>query len=263
MQELQPKLQELQAKYKGNPQKLNQEMAEFYKRENYNPMSGCLPMLIQLPLFIAMYNLFNNHFDLRGASFIGGWINDLSLPESIVNFCAFRLPILGWNDLRALPIIYLASQLLYGKFTQSNQSPGQSASQMKLMMYGMPIMFFFVLYDVPSGLLLYWIVSNVLTILQQVIINNMLKNHKLAIAKAPAGRPVQGGSVAMKSAGKTTVRGAAPASAEGFGEKVKNWLEKKGAEASSAADAGKAAKDQKPGASSGDGKSGKQGGKKR
>ncbi len=263
MQELQPKIQELQAKYKSNPQKLNQEMAGFYKAENYNPMSGCLPMLIQFPLFIAMYNLFNNHFDLRGASFIAGWIGDLSLPESIWNFGTFKLPLVGWSDLRALPIIYLASQLLYGKFTQSNQSPGQSASQMKLMMYGMPIMFFFVLYDVPSGLLLYWIVSNVLTILQQMVINNMLKNHKLAVAKAPAGKPVQGGSVAMKSAGKTTVRGGAPVSAEGFSEKVKNWLEKKGAEASSAVDAGRAAKDQKPGASSGDVKSGKQAGKKR
>lgn len=257
MQELQPRMQELQAKYKANPQKLNQEMAEFYKAENYNPMSGCLPLLIQFPLFIAMYNLFNNHFDLRGASFIAGWIGDLSLPESIWNFGTFRLPLVGWSDLRALPIIYLISQLLYGKFTQSNQTPGQSASQMKLMMYGMPIMFFFVLYDVPSGLLLYWIVSNVLTIAQQMVINNMLKNHKLAVANASAGGAPQGGSSSMKSAGKTTVRGAAPASSEGFSDKVKNWLEKK------AGDMNGAAKDQKPGSSSSDEKSGKKTGKKR
>ncbi|MDP2790154.1 MAG: membrane protein insertase YidC [Rectinemataceae bacterium] len=231
MQELQPKMQELQAKYKGNPQKLNAEMAEFYKRNNYNPMSGCLPMLIQFPLFIAMYNLFNNHFDLRGASFIAGWIGDLSLPESIWNFGTFRLPLLGWSDLRALPIIYLASQLLYGKFTQTSQ-PGQNANQMKMMMYGMPIMFFFVLYDVPSGLLLYWIVSNVLTIVQQMVINDMLKKHKLAVAQAPAGQSFQGANGTMKSAGRTTVRGAAPAAKEGYSDKVKAWLEKKAAEAS-------------------------------
>ncbi len=180
MQELQPQMAELQAKYKNNPQKLNQEMAEFYKREKYNPMSGCLPMLIQFPLFIAMYNLFNNHFDLRGASFIAGWINDLSMPESVVNFGAFRLPILGWNDLRALPIIYVASQLLYGKFTQT-PTTGQNASQMKFMMYGMPIMFFFILYDVPSGLLIYWIISNVITIGQQIVINDMLKKRKAKV----------------------------------------------------------------------------------
>lgn len=256
MQELQPKVQELQAKYKSNPQKLNQEMAEFYKRENYNPMSGCLPMLIQFPLFIAMYNLFNNHFDLRGASFIAGWIGDLSLPESIWNFGEFRLPLVGWSDLRALPIIYLVSQLLYGKFTQTSQ-PGQNANQMKLMMYGMPIMFFFVLYDVPSGLLLYWIVSNVLTIVQQVVINDMLKKHKLAAANAPAGQATSSGSTSMKNAGRTTVRGQAPASTEGFSEKVKNWIEKKGADVSNAS------RERKTGSSSGDGKSGKQSGKKR
>jgi YidC/Oxa1 family membrane protein insertase len=258
MQELQPKLQELQAKYKGNTQKLNQEMAEFYKRENYNPMSGCLPMLIQFPLFIAMYSLFNNHFDLRGASFIPGWIGDLSLPETIWNFGSFRLPILGWNDLRALPIIYLASQLLYGKFTSTPQS-GQNASQMKLMMYGMPIMFFFVLYDVPSGLLIYWIVSNVLTIGQQIVINDMLKKHKLAVANAPAGGSGPVGASGTRNAGKTVVRGAAPAQETSMGDKVKNWLEKKAGEGpKSAADQ---AKDAKPrNGKSGNGSAGKQGG---
>ncbi|MEW6548504.1 MAG: membrane protein insertase YidC [Spirochaetota bacterium] len=243
MQELQPKLQELQAKYKGNPQKLNQEMAEFYKRENYNPMSGCLPMLIQFPLFIAMYNLFNNHFDLRGASFIPGWIFDLSLPESVINFGTFKLPLLGWSDIRALPIIYLASQLLYGKFTQTPQS-GQNASQMKLMMYGMPIMFFFVLYDVPSGLLLYWIVSNVLTIVQQIVINDMLKKHKLKVASGGPQPSFAGqasgtaGGAGMKSAGRTTVKSSGTKASgsqgqEGFSDKVKGWLEKKAAEATS------------------------------
>ncbi len=243
MQELQPKLQELQAKYKGNPQKLNQEMAEFYKRENYNPMSGCLPQLIQLPLFIAMYSLFNNHFDLRGASFIPGWINDLSLPESIVNFGAFRLPLLGWNDLRALPIIYLASQLLYGKFTQAPQG-GQNAGQMKMMMYGMPIMFFFILYDVPSGLLLYWIVSNLLTIAQQAVIKDLLKKHKLSLTPAKAQAGAGGG---MKSAGKTTVKSASPVVQQGMGERVKEWLEKK----AGAMDGSNSGSAQKPGSSKG------------
>jgi YidC/Oxa1 family membrane protein insertase len=182
MQELQPKMQELQAKYKSNPQKLNQEMAEFYKREGYNPMSGCLPVLIQFPLFIAMYNLFNNHFDLRGASFIPGWISDLSLPEAIFTFPTVNLVIWQISAIRVLPILYVLSQLLYGKFTQTSTG-GQSAAQMKLMMYGMPIFFFFILYDVPSGLLVYWIASNVLTILQQIVINDILKKKKTAVAK--------------------------------------------------------------------------------
>lgn len=181
MQEIQPKMQELQAKYKGNPQKLNQEMAELYKKEGANPMSGCLPLLIQFPIFIAMYNLFNNEFALRGAMFIPGWVPDLSMPESVWNFAPFTIPFLGWSDLRLLPIIYLVSQLVYGKFTQQ-PTTGQTATQMKIMMFGMPIVFFFILYDVPSGLLVYWIASNLLTIVQQLAINDMLKKRKKKLA---------------------------------------------------------------------------------
>ena len=186
MQELQPKIQELQAKYKGNSQKLNQEMAEFYKKEGYNPMSGCLPLIIQFPIFIAMYNLFNNHFDLRGAMFIPGWIPDLSQPEAIFSFPMINLMIWKIDAIRALPIIYVVSQLLYGKYTQMT-SPGQSATQMKIMMYGMPIMFFFILYNTPAGLLLYWIISNVLSIGQQIVINDLLKKRRATLAaSAPA-----------------------------------------------------------------------------
>lgn len=185
MQEVQPKIQALQTKYKNNPEKLNKEMAELYKTEGVNPMAGCLPLLIQMPLFIAMYNLFNTHFDLRGALFIPGWIPDLSMPETVWNFSPTRIPILGWSDLRLLPIIYLASQLFYGKFTQQPAS-GQTATQMKIMMYGMPIFFFFVLYDVPSGLLVYWIASNLITIAQQIVINDILKQRKRRMALAGA-----------------------------------------------------------------------------
>jgi len=188
MQDIQPMMQDLQAKYKNNPQKLNQEMAELYKREGYNPMSGCLPLLIQLPLFIAMYNLFNNHFDLRGAMFVPGWIPDLSQPEAIVTFPTINLVIWRLSAIRALPILYLLSQLFYGKFTQTGSSGGQSATQMKMMMYGMPIMFFFILYDVPSGLLLYWIVSNLLTIAQQIVINDIIKKQKAGTVLAGGPR---------------------------------------------------------------------------
>jgi len=181
MQTLSPKIKEIQEKYKGNPQKMNAEMAEFYKKEGYNPLSGCLPMVIQIPIFFAMYNLFNNHFDLRGAVFIPGWIPDLSLPEAIYNFPGnFKLPILGWSALRLLPFIYVGSQLLYGKVTQTPDQQGNA--QMKIMLYAMPIVFFFILYDVPSGLLIYWIMSNVLTMVQQLSINKYLARKKAAAA---------------------------------------------------------------------------------
>ena len=183
MQALAPRIKEIQEKHKGNPQKMNAEMAEFYKREGYNPLSGCLPMVIQLPIFFAMFSLFNNHFDLRGAMFIPGWIPDLSRPEYIFEFPnGFRLPLLGWDALRLLPFLYVGSQLLYGKFTQTPDQKGNP--QMKLMLYAMPVVFFFILYDVPSGLLLYWIMSNILTMVQQVGLNKYMARKKAAMAAA-------------------------------------------------------------------------------
>jgi YidC/Oxa1 family membrane protein insertase len=196
MQALAPKIKEIQEKYKDNPQKMNLAMAEFYKKEGYNPLSGCLPMLLQLPIFFAMYNLFNNHFDLRGAMFIPGWIPDLSIPESVFHFENFRMPILGWTDLRILPFIYVGSQLLYGKVTQTPDQ--QSNAQMKLMLYAMPIVFFFVLYDVPSGLLVYWIMSNVLTMVQQLTINKYLAKKRIEMAAAAGGlKPAAGVKVTV------------------------------------------------------------------
>ncbi len=182
MQELAPKIKEIQEKYKDNPNKMNLEMAEFYKKEGYNPLSGCLPMLLQIPIFFAMYNLFNNHFDLRGAMFIPGWIPDLSRPESVYSFAPYRIPLLNWSDIRLLPFIYLVSQLLYGKVTQTPDQ--QSNAQMKMMLYLMPIMFFFILYEVPSGLLIYWIMSNLLTLVQQLALNKYLAAHRERIRAA-------------------------------------------------------------------------------
>jgi YidC/Oxa1 family membrane protein insertase len=172
MQELQPKIQEIQDKYKDQPDKLNMEMSKLYKESGYNPLSGCLPLLLQFPLIFAMYNLFNNYFEFRGAMFIPGWIPDLSIGDIVP--LPGNLPILG-SQIHLLPIIYLASQLLFGKITQSSAAAGGNNTQMKIMMYGMPIMFFFIFYNAPAGLLLYWTVSNILQLFQQMIINKMMK----------------------------------------------------------------------------------------
>lgn len=185
MKQIQPKVDEIQAKYKDQPEKLNAELTKLYKEENYNPLSGCLPLLIQFPILIAMYNLFNNYFEFRGAMFIPGWIPDLSVGDSIVTL-DFNIPFLG-NHIRILPVIYLISQLLFGKLTQTNTAAGSSATQMKIMMYGMPIFFFFILYNVPSGLILYWTVSNILQLVQQLIINKMVaaKEAEMELNKGP------------------------------------------------------------------------------
>jgi YidC/Oxa1 family membrane protein insertase len=182
MQAVQPKMQEIREKYKDNQQKQNEEMAKLYKKEGVNPLGGCLPLLAQFPFFIAMFGLFNNHFDLRGATFIPGWISDLSAPDVVFSFGDFTIPIIGWTAIRGLPIIFVATQLLSTKLTQT-PSATQSSGQMKLMQFGLPILFFFILYNVPSGLLVYWIFSNVLTAGQQYYYNKVKKQNPPPPAK--------------------------------------------------------------------------------
>ena len=174
MQAINPKIQELRDKYGDDKQKVNTEMAALYKKEGVSPLGGCLPMLAQFPFFLAMYGLFNNHFDLRGAVFIPGWIVDLSAPDIIFSFGDFTIPLIGWTALRGLPIIFVATQLISTSLTQTPQA-NQSSGQMKMMKYGLPAVFFFILYNVPSGLLVYWIFSNVFTSGQQYYYNKIKK----------------------------------------------------------------------------------------
>lgn len=182
MQELQPRMKVLQEKYKNDQQRLQKETTKLYQEAGYNPASGCLPMLFQFLVLFAMYNLFNNYFEFRGALFIPKWIPDLSTGDSLYTF-GFNLPLLG-NQLRLLPVIYVATQLLSGKITQYGQTPGSGQSQatMKFMMYGMPLMFFFLFYNAPSGLLLYWLTSNILQIFQQLIINKLMAEKRAELS---------------------------------------------------------------------------------
>ncbi|MEE0887399.1 MAG: membrane protein insertase YidC [Treponema sp.] len=184
MQEIQPKVQAVQNKYKDNPQRMQQEMAKVYQEVGYNPMSGCLPMIVQFLILWSMYNLFNNYFEFRGSSFIPHWIEDLSSGDSLYVF-KFNIPFFG-NHLRILPFIYLASQLFFGKITNMGGTAGATGSsqaQMKMMMYGMPILFFVLFYNAPSGLLLYWTVSNIFQMIQQIIINKAMKSKKAEISR--------------------------------------------------------------------------------
>ncbi|MCF7929829.1 MAG: membrane protein insertase YidC [Spirochaetales bacterium] len=176
MQGLQPKIQELREKYKDNPQKMNKELGALYKREGVNPLGGCLPMVFQIPVFIALYGLLTTHFKLRGADFLAPWITDLSAPESIIDFQGFTVPLLGWEALRLLPFLFVGTQLLMTKFTQNPSSGSQG--QMKFMTYGLPLIFFFILYNMPSGLLLYWTGTNLFTAVQQMVTNKLKEKRK-------------------------------------------------------------------------------------
>ena len=174
MQALSPKINEIKEKFKDTPTKMNAEMAALYKREKVNPMGGCLPMLLQMPIFIALYGLLLKHFDLRGAVFIPGWITDLSGPESIFYFGKWipdGLPLLGWTDIRLLPILFTITMIVSQKLMQNPGADATGGSSMKMMTTLMPVMFFFIMYNSPSGLLLYWTVTNLFTMLQQQFIN--------------------------------------------------------------------------------------------
>ena len=169
MSALAPKVQELQTKYKDDPNALNTAMAKLYKEEGISPMGSCIPMLIQFPIFIALYGLLSTHYELRGAMFIPGWIPDLSVPDTIFSL-PFRIPLLG-ADVHLLPIIYTASMIFSMKITQTTSTQSGQQGMMKFMTYGMPLIFFFILYNAPSGLLLYWTVMNFISVLQQVFVN--------------------------------------------------------------------------------------------
>lgn len=186
MQTLQPKIKELQAKYKANPQKMNQEMAALYKKEGVSPLGGCLPLLLQMPIFFALYNLLSTHFELRGAMFIPGWIADLSAPDSIWSFPTVDLLLWKLSAVRVLPFLMLGTTFLQSKVSQSSTPTDRN---MALMTYAMPIVFFFILYNMPSGLVLYWTAQNILGIVQQLYYNNRRK--RKAEEPAALSKPVR------------------------------------------------------------------------
>jgi len=157
MQELQPKLKEIQKQFKDNPQKMQQETWAVYRENKVNPLSSCLPMLIQIPVFIALFTVLRSAVELRYAPFL--WIADLSEPE---NLLAGVLPI----PLNILPILMAATMGLQSYLTPTAGDP----QQQKMMTIMMPIMMLFMFYSFPSALSLYWTVSQVLSIVQMLMI---------------------------------------------------------------------------------------------
>lgn len=155
LQELQPQMNEIREKYKDNPEKLNRKMLEFMKEHRVNPFSGCLPILVQMPVFIGFFVMIQSAIELRGAAFL--WVRDLSQPDTL-----FRIPGLG-IPFNLLPLIMGATMIWQSHLTPV--SPGMDPTQQRLMRW-MPLIFLVLLYNFPSGLTLYWTVQNLLTIAQ-------------------------------------------------------------------------------------------------
>ena len=163
MQALQPEISALKEKHKSNPQKLNQATMELYKKRGVNPLGGCLPMLLQMPLLFALFIVFRTTIELRAKPFIW-WITDLSLPDKILDL-PFEIPIYGAH-VAALPILMVVSMFIQQKMMAG---PSQQQQQ-KMMQYMMSFFFFFIFNSFPSGLNLYYTLFNILTIAQQKLI---------------------------------------------------------------------------------------------
>ena len=162
MKEVQPRLVQMKEQYKGDPQRLNKEMMEMYKKEKINPLGGCLPVVIQIPVFISLYWVLLLSVEMRGAPWLL-WINDLSAPDtSISDLIGLGIPV------GILPILMAVSMYVQTKLNPTPPDPVQA----KVMMF-MPLVFSLMFFFFPSGLVLYYIVNNLLSIAQQWQINTM------------------------------------------------------------------------------------------
>ncbi|OGQ17962.1 MAG: hypothetical protein A3C54_06145 [Deltaproteobacteria bacterium RIFCSPHIGHO2_02_FULL_60_17] len=163
MQKLQPQMERIKEKFKDDKEKMNKEIMELYRRNKVNPLGGCLPMLLQFPVFIGLYNALLTPIELRHAPFL--WIKDLSRPD----WESLPLELAGWH--LGIPVLTLfmgASMLIQQWMTPSAGDPNQ-----KRMMMFMPLIFTVMFINFPSGLTIYWLVNNILSIAQQYLINRM------------------------------------------------------------------------------------------
>lgn len=187
MATIQAPLKALKEKYKNNPQKLQAETMKLFKANKVNPAAGCLPLVVQLPIFLGLYFMLRTSSELRFASFL--WIHDLSVPDTVAFIMGFPLNI--------LPLLMAASMFFQMKMTPSPMTDNMQRKIFQLM----PVIFLVFCYNFPSGLVLYWTVQNLLTILQQVITNRM-KDPVLAI---PVEEPVhKGKTLTVKKKPKTS-----------------------------------------------------------
>ena len=163
MSALQPLLKELQEKYKDNPAKLQSELGRIYKEAGVNPLGGCLPVVLQMPLLFAMFYVFRSSIQLRQHSFL--WAKDLSVPDSILDF-GFEIPMYG-SHIAVFPILMAVTVFVQQKITPTTQTN----DQMKVMMYMFPAMMLLFFNNMPAGLGLYYLMFNIFSVAQQFYIN--------------------------------------------------------------------------------------------
>jgi len=165
MQLVQPQIEELRKLYKNNTQRLNKEIMELYRKHKVNPFGGCLPLILQIPIFFALYQVLSRSIALKGADFL--WIKDLSEPDHLFRF-PMELPFLG-QYFNLLPILMAIGMFIQQKTSMAKMS-GTAVEQQKLMMIVFPIMFGILFYNMPAGLVLYWFINSSLSLWYQLVV---------------------------------------------------------------------------------------------
>ncbi len=166
MKEIQPKMTKLRKKYKDNPQRMNQEIMALYKKHGVNPLGGCLPMLLQLPIFISLFTMLRSSAELRYSAFL--WIRDLASADSLFSQVPglSSVPVIGGGG--PLPLLMGGAMFIQQKMMGSSEGPQKS------MMYMMPILFTIMFMNFPAGLVLYWFSNSVFTIISQYSISRKM-----------------------------------------------------------------------------------------
>jgi YidC/Oxa1 family membrane protein insertase len=203
MSKLAPRMEEIKKKYANNKAELNKQMMALYKEHGASPIMGMLPMMVQMPVWIALWSAVYASIELRGAPFLPFWITDLSVPDALVTFSTVTIPFLGWkvNSLNLLPILmgiafYLQQKLMPSQAAAANP---QAAQQQKMMMIMMPLMFPLLLYNAPSGVNLYIMASTFAGVIEQYVIRKHVREKEEAESKGlVAATSKTGGKVKKK-----------------------------------------------------------------
>ena len=199
MRELQPQMKEIQEKYKDDPQKQQKETIALYKKAKVNPLGGCLPMLLQFPILITMFFFFRNSMLMRQESFL--WASDLSAPDYILSL-PFSIPFLG-DQLAGFVLLMSAAMFLQTKVSGGMSGGGAPSGgpNMKAFTYIMPFMLLFIFNNFAAGLSLYYLVYNVLSVVQQLVINKQIaakKPEELEKAKSSVDKKLKKGKKKKK-----------------------------------------------------------------
>ena len=188
MSKLAPKAEEIKKKYANNKAEMNKQMMALYREQGASPIMGFLPMLVQMPIWIALWSAVYTSIDLRGAAFLPFWITDLSVPDALIRFPTVAVPLLGWKiqSLNLLPILmgvafYLQQQLMPSQ-AGASANP-QMAQQQKMMKIMMPLLFPLMLYTAPSGVNLYIMASTFAGVIEQYVIRKHIREKDEAESK--------------------------------------------------------------------------------